>query len=195
MNLNKTHKAEIVKKIMADIPMIDYAAQAHALLQAKAIEKMPAEVRAIYDKPELRRWLAVRFATHANHLGGANIIWQREREDGHGTSLYAYRIHYNNTAEDQALVTEVQGPLADLSRAAEAQWKARWSMEEKLEAMLRGIRTLKQAKTLLEPELHKYLPEEPPKEPKSAQASTALVPYVVAGLREMGWPKDKGETA
>ena len=24
------------------------------------------------------------------------------------------------------------------------------------------------------------------------QASTALVPYVVASLREMGWPKDKG---
>jgi hypothetical protein len=87
-------------------------------------------------------------------------------------------------------VTEVQGPLADLSRAAEEQWRARRSMEEKLEAMLRGIRTLKQAKTLLEPELHKYLPEEPPKDMKPAQASTALVPYVVAGLREMGWPKE-----
>ena len=100
----------------------------------------------------------------------------------------------NNTAEDQELVTEVQGPLADLSRAAEEQWKARRSMEEKLEAMLRGIRTLKQAKTLLEPELHKYLPEEPPKDMKPAQASTALVPYVVAGLREMGWPKDQEPT-
>jgi hypothetical protein len=61
--------------------------------------------------------------------------------------------------------------------------------------MLYDIRTLKQAKTLLEPELHKYLPEEPPKEPKPAQASTALVPYVVAGLREMGWPKDQEEVA
>jgi hypothetical protein len=193
MNLNKTHKAEIVKKIMADIPQIDHTAQATAILQAKAIEKMPPEVRAIYDKPELRRWLAVRFATHANHLGGANIIWQREREDGHGTSLYAYRIHYNSAAEDRELVTEVQGPLADLSRAAEEQWKARRSMEDKLRRVLYDIRTLKQAKTLLEPELHKYLPEEPPKEPKSAQASTALVPYVVAGLREMGWPKDKEE--
>jgi hypothetical protein len=195
MNLTKGHKADIVKKIMADIPRIDHTAQAHALLQAKAVEKMPPEVRAIYDKPELRRWLAARFATHANHLGGGNIIWQREGDHGHGTSLYAYRIHYNSAAEDRELVTEVQGPLADLSRAAEAQWKARWSMEEKLEAMLRGIRTLKQAKTLLEPELHKYLPAEPPKDMKPAQASTALVPYVVAGLREMGWPKDKEETA
>ena len=194
MNLTKTHKAQIVHKIMADIPAVDHTAQAHALLQAKAIEKMPPEVRAVYDKPELRRWLAVRFATHANHLGGANIIWQREREDGHGTSLYAYRIHYNNTAEDRELVTEVQGPLADLSRAAEEQWKARRSMEDKLKTVLAGIRTLKQAKTLLEPELHKYLPEEPPKDMKPAQVSTALVPYVVAGLREMGWPKDQGPT-
>ena len=66
-------------------------------------------------------------------------------------------------------------------------------MRQKLQTMLRGIRTLKQAKTLLEPELHKYLPPEPPKDPaqKAAQASTALVPYVVANLREMGWPKDK----
>jgi hypothetical protein len=195
MNLNKTHKAKIVRDIMADIPQIDHSAQAHALLQAKAIEKMPAEVRAVYDKPELRRWLAVRVATHANHLGGANIIWQREREYGHGMSLYTYRIHYNNTAEDRELVREVQGPLADLSRAAEEQWKARRSMEDKLKTVLAGIRTLKQAKTLLEPELHKYLPEEPPKDSKPAQASTALVPYVVAGLREMGWPKDQEEVA
>jgi hypothetical protein len=195
MNLNKGHKAKIVRDIMADIPAVDHTAQAHALLQAKAIEKMPPEVRAVYDKPELRRWLALRFATHANHLGGGNIIWQREGEYGHGTSLCAYRFHYNSAAEDRELVTEVQGPLADLSRAAEEQWKARRSMEDKLKTVLAGIRTLKQAKTLLEPELHKYLPEEPPKDMKPAQASTALVPYVVAGLREMGWPKDQEEVA
>jgi hypothetical protein len=192
MNLNKTHKANIVRDIMADIPQVDHSAQAHALLQAKAVEKMPPEVRAVYDKPELRRWLSMRFATHANHIGGANIIWQRERNESNGMSIYAYRIHYNGAAEDRELVTEVQGPLAELARAAEEQWKARRSMEDKLKTVLAGIRTLKQAKTLLEPELHKYLPEEPPKEPKSAQASTALVPYVVAGLREMGWPKDEG---
>jgi hypothetical protein len=189
MNLTKGHKTRIVRDIMADIPAVDHTAQAQALLQAKAIEKMPPEVRAVYDKPELRRWLAVRFATHANHIGGSYIVWQREGELGHGTSLYAYRIHYNDSTEDRELVTEVQEPMADLSRAAEEQWKARRSMEEKLETVLRGIRTLKQAKTLLEPELHKYLPAEPPKDMKPAQASTALVPYVVAGLREMGWPK------
>ncbi len=88
-------------------------------------------------------------------------------------------------------MAEVHEQMYELAKKAEEQWKARSSMGDKLRMMLYDIRTLKQAKTLLEPELHKYLPEEPPKEPKAAQASTALVPYVVAGLREMGWPKDQ----
>jgi hypothetical protein len=192
MNLNKTHKARIVRDIMADIPAVDYAAQAHALLQAKAIEKMPAEVRAVYDNPDLRPWLAVRFASTPNHISGSYIVWQRECLEGIGGTLYAYRVMHNNGTKDRAFLIKVQEPLAALSKAAEEQWKARRSMEDKLKTVLAGIRTLKQAKTLLEPELHKYLPEEPPKDMKPAQASTALVPYVVAGLREMGWPKDGG---
>jgi hypothetical protein len=193
MNLNKTHKARIVRDIMADIPMIDYAAQAQALLQAKAIEKMPAEVRAVYDNPDLRHWLATRYASNHTHLSGSYIFWQCK--NGAGDWLYVSRCGRNGDPEDRELVTEVHESLTELAKAAEEQWKARSSMEDKLRMMFYDIRTLKQAKTLLEPELHKYLPEEPPKEPKSAQASTALVPYVVAGLREMGWPKDKGETA
>jgi hypothetical protein len=171
--------------------MVDYTAKAHALLQDKAIEKMPPEVRAVYDNPDLRPWLAVRFATHAAHIGGSYIIWQRECLEGIGGTLYAYRVMHNNGTKDRELVTEVQEPMVALSKAAEEQWKARRSMEDKLKTVLAGIRTLKQANTLLEPELHKYLPAEPPKDMKPAQASTALVPYVVAGLREMGWPKEE----
>lgn len=197
MNLNKTHKAAIVRKIMADIPEINYSAQAQALLQAKAVEKMPAEIKAIYDNPELRRWLPTRWVQCASHLSAKNIFWHRASNDvdgGHST-LYAYRVHYNSTTEDKELVAEVQEPLAELNKAAEQQWKDRRSMQAKLETVFEGIRTLKQAKTLLEPELHKYLPVEPPKDNKPAQASTALVPYVVANLREMGWPKDEGGAA
>jgi hypothetical protein len=193
MNLNKTHKARIVRDIMADIPVIDHSAQAQALLQAKAVEKMPAEVRAVYDNPDMRHWLATRYASHHTHLSGSYVFWQNKR--GAGDWLYASRCERNGDPEDRELLTEVQEPMFALARAAEEQWKARRSMEEKLETVLRGIRTLKQAKTLLEQELHKYLPEEPPKDNKPAQASTALVPYVVAGLREMGWPKDQEEVA
>lgn len=193
MNLNKTHKELIVRKIMADIPVIDYSAQAQAILQAKAIEKMPAEVRAVYDNPDMRHWLAKRYASHHTHLSGSYIFWQCRT--GAGDWLYVSRCGRNGDPEDRELVAEVHDQIYELAKAAEEQWKARRSMEDKLRMMFYDIRTLKQAKTLLEKELHKYLPEEPPKEPKPAQASTALVPYVVAGLREMGWPKDKEEAA
>jgi hypothetical protein len=193
MNLNKDHKSIIVRKIMADIPVIDYSAQAQALLQAKAVEKMPAEVRAIYDNPDLRGWLQSRHVFLEGHLHTCNMFWQRTSNVAEygGHSMYAYRVHNNIGEEDRKLVVDVKSQLDELARAAEAQWRARCSMEDKLKTVLTGIRTLKQAKALLEPELHKYLPEEPPKNGKPAQASTALVPYVVAGLREMGWPKDK----
>jgi hypothetical protein len=197
MNLNKDHKSIIVRKIMADIPVIDYSAQAQALLQAKAIERMPAEVRAIYDNPDLRGWLQSRHVSLEGHLHTCNMFWQRTSNVAEygGHSMYAYRVHNNIGEEDRKLVVDVKSQLDELARAAEAQWRARCSMEDKLKTVLAGIRTLKQAKTLLEPELHKYLPEEPPKNRKPAQASTALVPYVVAGLREMGWPKDQEEVA
>jgi len=190
MNLNKDHKAMIVRKIMADIPRIDYSAQAQALLQAKAIEKMPAEIKAIYDNPELRRWLPTRWVQFSSHLSSSNIFWHRTSNDVNvgNPALHAYRVHYNSTEEEKELVMEVQDQLAATIRAAEQQWKARTSIREKLEAMLYGIRTLKQAKTLLEPELHKYLPEEVKVE-RQKSTSTAMVPYVVSNLREMGWPK------
>ncbi len=196
MNLDKGYKARIVRAIMADIPVIDYSAQAQALLQAKAIERMPAEVRAIYDNPDLRGWLQARMVFFEGHLHACSMFWQRTSNVAHygGHSVYAERTHNNIGEEDRKLVAEVKAQMDKLARAAEAQWRVRCSMEDKLFSMLASIRTLRQAKTLLEPELHKYLPEELPKSRKPAQASTALVPYVVAGLREMGWPKDQGPT-
>ena len=190
MNLNKDHKAMIVRKIMADIPRIDYSEQAQALLQATALKRMPAEIKAIYDNPELRRWLQTRWVQFSSHLSSSNIFWHRTSNDVNvgNPTLYAYRVHYNSTEEDKELVMEVQDQLAAILRAAEQQWKARNAMEEKLKAMLYSLRTLKQAKMLLEPELHKYLPEEVKVE-RQKSTSTEMVPYVVSNLREMGWPK------
>jgi hypothetical protein len=197
MNLDKGYKARIVSAIMSDIPVIDYSSQANALLQAKAIEKMPDEVRAIYDNPDLRCWLQGRFVYFEGQLQDGSIFWRRisSAPGFGGHTMCAYKAHNNIGELDCELVAEVKVQMDELARAAEAQWKARRSMEEKLFTMLAGIRTLRQAKTLLEPELHKYLPEEPPKGPKPSQGSTALVPYVVANLREMGWPKDQEEVA
>lgn len=196
MQLNKVHKAMIVNKIMADIPQTNYGEVINRLVQAKAYELMPDAVKALYDNVATRVFLSQRYCTvYGDYVGSVGYVyWSYQRSVTHD-ALYLNRPHYNDSDTDltKKLLAEVRVPVNEAVRRAEEQGKARNSMREKLYTMMAGIRTLKQAKTLLEPELHKYLPEEPPKDPaqKAAQASTALVPYVVANLREMGWPKDQ----
>ena len=197
MQLNKTHKATTVRRIMDDVPKIDYPALIRDYVQATAAELIPPEVRDLYDNEATPPYLACQFLV----ISGVNcnspgpIYWRREGAAAtcHYTSLYLNRPHWNSDLDPltDKLLQQVQTAVSGWIGEAEKQAKARSSMETKLHTMLRGIRTLKQAKDMLEPELHKYLPEEPPKDPaqKAAQASTAIVPYIVANLREMGWPK------
>jgi hypothetical protein len=194
MQLNKDHKVEIINKIMADIPRTNYGETINGIVQAKAYELMPAEVKVVYDNENTRKFIAQRHCiAYGDYTGGiGNVYWAAKTT--HDT-LYLNRPHYNDMddALTKELLAEVRVAVDKAVRRAEEQGKARNSMREKLYTMLRGIRTLKQAKDMLEVELHKYLPVEPPKDAaqKAAQASTALVPYVVANLREMGWPKDQ----
>ena len=197
MNLNKTQKAQIVDAIMADIPQVNYEAQTVDYVQAEAVKLMPPEIRALYDNLSTRAFLAcVTIQTNWAYFSFSRpIFWCRRAvfPIAYGTPLYLTRPALNDDADDLTtkLLNTVRPEVVSLCAKAEAQAKARDSMEQKLETMLAGIRTLNQAKTMLEPELHKYLPAEPAKTEKAAQESTALVPYVVANLREMGWPKDQ----
>ena len=194
MQLNKTHKAGIVNKIMDDIPQTNYGEIINHLVQAKAYELMPDEVKAVYDNEATRIYLSQRYcAMYGEYTGSVGYVyWGSKTANG---TLYLNRPHYNDSDDvtTKELLAEVRLAVDRAVRSAGAQGKARNSMREKLQTMLAGIRTLKQAKDMLEPELHKYLPVEPPKDSKPAQASTALVPYVVANLREMGWPKDEAK--
>lgn len=194
MQLNKAHKAQIVNKIMADIPQTNYGELINGIVQAKAYELMPAEVKVVYDNEATRTYLAQRHcAVYGDFTGGVGYVYWGAKTTH--DSLYLNRPHHNDMDSPltKQLLAEVQVPVKECVRRAEEQGKARNSMREKLQTVLAGIRTLKQAKDLLEVELHKYLPVPPPKDDaqKAAQASTALVPYVVANLREMGWPKDQ----
>ena len=191
MQLNKTHKAEIVNKIMADIPQTKYGEVINGIVQAKAYELMPDEVKAVYDNEATRGFLSQRYcAVYGEHAGSVGYVYWGLNKTAND-SLYLNRSHYNDadSALTKKLLAEVQVPVKECVRLAGEQGRALNSMREKLQTVLAGIRTLKQAKDMLEPELHKYLPVPPPKDSKPAQASTALVPYVVANLREMGWPK------
>lgn len=199
MHLNQTHKRNIVNAILADVPTTGYETLVVDYVQAEALKLMPPEIRAIYDDPSLRPFLGcASIQTHWAHFGlSRSIYWCKKSVSAstYSSTLYLTKRHWNEGLDDlsKKLVDTVYTEVVSICAKAEAQYKARESMREKLNTLLKGIRTLKQAKTLMEPELHKYLPVEPPKDAaqKDAQASVALVPYVVSSLREMGWPKDQ----
>ena len=189
MNLNKADKAAIVAAIMADVPVCDYRKMIRDYVQDEAVKLMPAAVLALYNDEGLRPFVTT-IRIYGRYHGSSGdcgfIHWM-------STDPNTYRTIYLTNSGDHDPLTKTlkdnvrQGVLG-FCDAAEKQVKDRDSMKEKLDRMLLPIRTLKQAKTLLEADLHKYLPVEPPKGEK-ATTGVALVPYVVDSLKEMGWPK------
>lgn len=191
MNLNKCDKAAIVEAIMADVPVVDYKKKIREYVQAEAVKLMPAAVLALYNDEALRPFVTT-IRIYGRYYGSSGdcgfIHWM-------STDPNTYRTIYLTNSDNhdpltKTLKANVRQAVLEFCDAAEKQDKDRGSMKEKLDRMLLPIRTLKQAKTLLEADLHKYLPVEPPKGEK-ATTGVALVPYVVDSLKEMGWPKEQ----
>lgn len=193
MNLNKAQKTAIVSAIMDDIPQIDYRREIKDYVQEEAVKLMPAAVLALYNDEGLRPFVATmkvygRYYETTGYCG--SIYWLCQSLDK--TTLFT--THSADTSRDPLtylLLATVRTNVLALCDAAEKQGKDQGAMREKLHSMLLPIRTLKQAKTLLEADLHKYLPVEPPKGEKTTATGTALVPYVVGDLKAMGWPKEQ----
>lgn len=85
--------------------------------------------------------------------------------------------------EDPAFVAEMR----ELKSAWDAQTASRNALESKLNAIIGGCTTLKQAMERL-PEFVKYLPQE-----RGGKVISTLpaIANVVADLTAAGWPKDK----
>lgn len=198
MNLSLSVKAGIVSKIMRDVPRIDYGTQIIDYMQAEAMKLMPAEILAIYNNEELRPFLSRETEIYVHgcyDLGTVGtIFWrvpQRNGRYGYNRSLYVTNPSRNSDLHPSTkeLMSNTFTKVVALVAAAEKQRRDHESMNNRLRDILRGIRTLKQAKTLLEPALHPYLPDAPGPRAKNTDASTALVPYIAADLAAMGWPK------
>jgi len=194
MNLTKAHKGEIVRDIMKDVPQIDYKAKIREYVQAEALKLMPAAVLALYNDDGLRPFVTT-IRLYGRYYGSSGdcgyIHWM-------STDPNSYRTLYLTSGGEtdpltKTLKTIVRQDVLGFCEAAEKQDKDIDAMRDKLRSMLLPIRTLKQAKTLLEADLHKYLPVEPPKGEKVTTGTTgvALVPYVVDSLKTMGWPKEQ----
>lgn len=195
MNLSISVKAGIVSKIMRDVPRIDYSALVQEHIQKVALEMMPAEARALYENPLLRPFLngtVGLYISGCNDLGHVGGIYWRAPNDR--AMLYLSKFSRNGDMDEMTvkLLEAVRDPVDLLVKLAEEQYRARRSIESKLRDLMLSVRTLKQAKVVLEPELHKYLPVDSySARNRAASTGTELVLHVVSDLQAMGWPKDQ----
>lgn len=195
MNLSISVKAGIVSKIMRDVPRIDYSALVQEHIQKVALEMMPAEARALYENPLLRPFLngsVGLYISGCNDLGHVGGIFWRAPNDR--AMLYLSKFSRNGDMDEMTvkLLEAVRDPIDLLVKLAEEQYRARKNIESKLRDLMLSVRTLKQAKIVLEPELHKYLPVDVySARNRAASSGTELVLHVVSDLTAMGWPKDQ----
>jgi len=193
MNLTKAQKGDIVRDIMKDVPQIDYKKKIREYVQAEALKLMPAAVLALYNDEGLRPFVATMriYGRYYGSSGDCGYIHWISYETNGSRTIYLTNGGDQTDPLTKTLKAIVRQDVLGFCEAAEKQDKDQGSMRDKLQSMLLPIRTLKQAKTLLEADLHKYLPVEPPKGEKVTATGTALVPYVVDSLKEMGWPKEQ----
>lgn len=174
MNLNKTHREEIVAQVMRDT-LKRHKLSLHDRLQAvvdNAITKSgPRIIGPLWKDKELGKYLN-RTSTSANYLRSSDD--KRYVADlPYVSTLYGYVI------DDQAKV-EITSIIDDHTE----EQKLRDDAESALRGAIAGIRTRKQFIEQF-PELEKYAPSV-----VTADRSVPAIANVMASLTKIGWPAD-----
>ena len=136
MRLTKTQKEDFVRKVMDDVPRVDYVEKARKAIQAEAVSKMPQCVLEIYQHINLRGYLAQRYI-YSDVSGMVGVY----------------------TNEDFVRSDELVETLSKLRVENDDQWKSRKELEMKIRAMIYACSTLKTALRAL-PEFAEYLPRD-----------------------------------
>ena len=182
-------RGSMERKIMKDLPSRNYAKEIHELVQSIIAEHMEPKVRALYDNPDLRRYLQ---PTGLEVKMGNRYVLLNRIGEGHG-EVYGIKSGRLSIRMDDAenasrlpegslyrdIVTKLH--KAGLVAAYFAQDDLRANVYARLRANLAASKTFKQLYANLEPELHHYIP----KDETAAQVPACVAP-VVDDLRKLG---------
>lgn len=184
-----TLRLRLHEKIMAGLPAIDHRPAILALVQEVATRCAPEPVRAMLGNPDLRGYL------HHNYLtvrvGNRTIVDYGDHDHENGIAGLPY--------SDRRLTIQLHDPVSrlpegsfyrevidaltksGLATAHIEQVDLRKNVSQRLRENLNACRTFKQLYTVLEPELHHFIPKD------EARANLpARVAPVVDDLRKLG---------
>lgn len=188
MRLTKELRGDIHRKIMADLPSVDYAAQIHALVQDVIVKNMDPRVRAIYDDPDLMPMLR---KTHVEvRKGNQNVpMWARDDTSYIvGLSGRVFNLQVDDPrAQTKELRDTLWGKVVNAlndSKLVNKYFEQRdlyEAVNQRVKSNLNAASTMKRLYDVLEPELHQYIPKV-----SDTPMLPATVAPVVDDLRKLG---------
>jgi hypothetical protein len=161
-----------VRAVLDDVPHVDYTQQLNDMVQTEAASKLPLKIKAVYADITLRSYLDTQWVS--SNCRSDDLYFS--------TSVYA--------PTGYAVSDELWKRMKPLLAAREKQSDTRSELSRKLDAVVRGISTVKALRAAL-PEFEKYAPAEeaPP------SRSLPVVANVVADFVNAGWPKGQPRVA
>lgn len=163
MRLTKTDREAFVRAVMADVPKVDHVEKMRVLVKNWAVNQLPLPIRAIYENPDLRAYVATEYFGTPNGYSDFVVCGKD-------------RVNWVNTP----LKDEIQ-KIVDAEKLQE---DTRDALKEQVSNVIAACTTLKKAQELL-PEFVKYLPADRDSNPT---AGVPMISTVVADLTKAGWP-------
>lgn len=173
MNLNKSHREEIVAAVMRDTPRrhkLGIGERLQMIIDKDIVESAPKPIGPLWKDGELGRFLN-RSSKHPFYIATAVANWTMGGEFPN----VSYLVGYELTEEAVRLIgIEIKGYIEELA--------ARRHAQTALSSALAGIRTRKQFIEQF-PELEKYAPED-----VTLDRSVPAITNVMASLSKLGFP-------
>jgi hypothetical protein len=171
MKLTNYVRDGFINAVMLDVPTIDYEEQIRKVVLQDFVDRLPPQVRALWDNPDMRGWITTSYRSYGNMSATFPVI-----NSGRNLSDCNLSVH----------ATKAVAALVERQREQSEHLKL---LQANLKATVYGCSTRKQLAERL-PEFAKYLPRD------SETCNTLpAVANVVAEFVKAGWPKDEQPVA
>lgn len=165
MRLTNQLRAEFVRNVMNDVPVVDYDEQIRKFVTTLVIESLPATVKKVWDDKNLRTYInTCHFSTEYTRVSVEIPSKERWSDDFH-------------------LSTSEEEVLKELEAKRYNQNVTRKKLREQLETTLKGVTTTKALRKMF-PEFEAYVPED-----KQVDRMLPATTNLVTDLVRAGWPK------
>lgn len=185
--LSNELRSRLHHQIMKDLPSRDFIKEIHTLVQTVVMEHAPKQVQELYANEATREYVAQNYIEVRK--GNCSVPMYRSSKDDYVYGLKGRMTIRMDDAENSQRLPEGSLYKAIVTRLANEglvtgyfeQEELRENVSRRLKANLKAATTIKSLYTILEPELHHFIPKDEVK-----AGVPACVAPVVDDLRKLG---------